>query len=70
MRKILKKFLKWILHDHDPDNRYRIITYCEVIKKGKWKKDVWLEIKWCRTCKSCGKTFFTKVKSDSFYPTL
>jgi len=68
MRKLLKKLLKWILHDHDFGFDYRIVTYYEILKNKKWVKDNWLEIEWHQTCKSCGKKIITRFKSELKIP--
>ena len=68
MRKIIKKILEWILHEHCWELNYRLITYCEVLKRNNWVKDVWVKMEWHRTCKICGKKDIKRFYSKLPYP--
>lgn len=66
MKSILKKILKWILHEHSWIIDYRIITYKEVLKRGKWKEVYWKEMYWHQHCETCGKKKISYFKSSLY----
>ncbi len=65
MREKLKKFLKWVLHDHDDEVQFRNITYRQFLVKEKWEMPgTWITMSWVLKCKTCNRIRVEKFNSS------
>lgn len=61
MRTLLRKIILWLIHEHDGEILYRIITIKQHPIEHSWADDKIQALWWRCKCKTCGRKYNKRI---------